>query len=65
MKICPVCKSTNVKEVEYMGVKCLVCNKCSYDERDTLDVYPGERNTQREKGKFTPYRVGGGQRVRK
>jgi len=64
-KYCPQCKTDNIKFVEYMGVQCLVCNQCGYDERETYDVHPGERQTQREKTKFTPYRTGGGKRTLK
>ena len=65
MKICPRCKSENIKEVDYMNVKCIICNDCGYDQRETYDVFPEDRETQREKRKFSPYKAGGGKRTLK
>ena len=59
---CPKCKSDKAKVEEYRGTKVIICSKCSYDERDELDITPGQRETQREKGRYTPYRTGGGKR---
>ena len=42
-----------------MGVSCLVCNSCGYDERETYDVYPENKQSQKAKGEFSPYRAGG------
>ncbi len=64
-KYCPRCKSDNVRLVEYMGIQCMVCNDCGYDERQMYDINPGERSTQREKTRFTPYKTGGGKRTLK
>jgi len=60
---CPKCKSEKVDSVEYMGTSMLVCQECGYDERDTYDEVPGQRNTQREKTKHSPYKTGGGKRT--
>ncbi len=61
--ICPRCFSENITEVEYMGVRCVVCHNCGYDERNYYEVYPEERTNQKQKGKFTPYKVGGSRRT--
>jgi hypothetical protein len=46
-----------------MGVDCLVCEACDYDERDELEMTPGEKGG---KGKgHTPYKAGGPARTRK
>ncbi len=65
MKKCPKCGSENVKIVDYMEAKCLVCDDCGYDETEELAIVPEQRETQREKTRFTPYRTGGGKRTRK
>ena len=62
---CPRCNSTNTKQVEYMGIICTICSKCGYDERSLYEVYPSERTSQSAKGKFTPYKAGGGRRTQK
>jgi len=65
--ICPKCKSTNVTLYEDDGISFLACNVCGYDELDEL--YPaedvGEKTSQREKGRYTPYKSGGKGRTRK
>ena len=65
MKSCPKCKSGNVKIIDYLGVKCIVCNDCEFDESKQYDVYPEENRSQKEKGRFTPYKAGGFGRGRK
>jgi len=62
---CPQCHSENIKLVDYMGIACTVCNDCGYDERSLYEVYPSERTSQSAKGKFTPYKTGGGRRAQK
>ncbi len=56
---CPNCGSENTELVEYMGLRCLVCGKCGYDERNELETTPQQRETQREKRRYSPYRRGG------
>ena len=56
---CPKCKSSNVKIINYMGVKCVKCNNCGFDESKQYEVYPEEKTSQKEKSRFTPYKVGG------
>ena len=64
-KRCPRCGSKDVKVVDYLGAKVLVCNKCGYDERVGLEVFPEQRETQREKRRFSPYKAGGRGRAEK
>ena len=59
MRKCPKCGSEDIKIIDYMGAKVIVCNKCKYDETDELAITPGQRETQREKRKYSHYRSGG------
>ena len=63
-KSCPKCKSSNVKIIDYLSVKCIVCGNCGYDETKQYDVYPEEKTSQKEKGRYTPYKVGGFKRTK-
>ena len=58
-KICPKCKSNNVKIIKYMGVKCVLCSNCGFDESKQYEVFPEEKKSQKAKGRYTPYKVGG------
>ena len=64
-KICPKCKSSNAKIIDYMGVRCVVCRKCGYDESKQYEVFPEEKKSQKEKGIYTPYKAGGFKRTKK
>lgn len=58
---CPKCKSKHIDAVEIMGVKCLICLTCGYDEsEEILDVYPESRGGKGGKG--NPYKRGGAMR---
>ena len=61
---CPKCGSENIKIVDYMGAKVIVCKKCGYDETEELAIVPEQRETQREKTRYSPYRKGGGKRTK-
>ena len=62
MNKCPKCGSKDIDLVdEEMGF--IKCNKCDFDELE--DSFPQERNTQREKANYTPYKSGGNQRGKK
>ena len=63
-KLCPNCKSDDVKIISYIGIKCVVCNNCGFDESRQYDVYPEEKKSQKEKGKYTPYKAGGFKRTK-
>jgi len=59
MKTCPKCKSKKIKLVDYTGIKCILCKDCGYDEREIYEETPEERTSQKEKGRYTPYKKGG------
>ena len=62
---CPKCKSENIALEDYMGIECMRCLDCGYDETTKYDVYPEEKKSQKAKGRYTPYKAGGGKRTRK
>ena len=62
MKKCKKCGSSKIKVVDFMGSKIYYCTECGYDERDELNIVSEERNTQREKTRYSPYKTGGGKR---
>jgi len=43
-KNCPKCSSNNIKIISYMGVKCVVCSNCGFDESKQYDVFPENKN---------------------
>ncbi|MBL7054489.1 hypothetical protein ISS05_01900 [Candidatus Woesearchaeota archaeon] len=64
-KNCPACKSKNIKSVSYIGVKCIQCLDCGFDEQKQYEVFPEEKTSQKAKGRYTPYKSGGGKRTKK
>jgi len=54
---CPKCSSHNLKKYKYDGVDCFQCSKCGYDSCDD-ENFPEERTSQREKGRYNPYKAG-------
>jgi len=59
MKKCPKCGSEDVEVIdEELGF--IKCKHCDFDELE--ESYPQDRNTQREKGKYSPYKSGGARR---
>jgi len=62
---CPRCYSDKIRLVDYMDFKCIVCDNCGFDERNYYEVYPEDKPSQKEKGRFNPYKIGGKGRVRK
>ncbi len=61
---CPKCESGDVKVASYMGVECVVCNTCGFDERDALEETPQGRTSQKAKGQYSKYKMGGSKRTR-
>lgn len=61
--MCPKCGSTNVESVSYLGIRCTLCKDCGFDERALYEVYPEEKSSAKQKGRFTPYKVGGARRI--
>lgn len=62
-KRCPQCGSSNV-EVHKDDIEFLTCKSCGYDEL-VEGTFVGERTSQKEKARYTPYKVGGKGRTRK
>jgi len=63
-KTCPKCSSKNIKTIDYMGAKCIVCNNCGYDESSIYEVYPEQKKSAKEKASYTPYKTGGPRRAK-
>ena len=61
---CPQCKSNNVKIINYIGVKCVVCGNCGFDESKQYEVFPEEKKSQKVKGRYNIYKVGGPKRTK-
>jgi tRNA(Ile2) C34 agmatinyltransferase TiaS len=57
---CPRCGSTNIESYEDLGF--IKCKECSYDELAPEPLPHGIRKSQREKGRYSPYKSGGGAR---
>jgi len=51
--------------MEYLGSKVLVCQDCRFNESEILDEFSSSRKSQREKGRYSPYKAGGKGRSRK
>ena len=64
-KRCPKCNSNKIKIIKYMGVECIICNNCGFDESSQYEVFPEEKKSQRAKGKYTVYKAGGFGRTKK
>ena len=47
-KNCPKCSSNNVKIINYLGVKCVVCNNCGFDETKQYEVFSEEKRRNLE-----------------
>ena len=62
---CPKCKSKDAEFISYMGIKCLKCNNCRFDESSQYDVYPEQKKSQKAKGSYSPYKKGGHGRTAK
>ena len=62
-KNCPKCASSKIKIITYMGIKCVVCKNCGFDESKRYEVFPEEKKSQKAKAKYTPYKAGGSKRA--
>ena len=47
-----------------MGIKCVICNECGFDESKQYEVFPEENKSQKAKGSYTPYKSGGLRRTK-
>lgn len=63
-KKCPKCGSTQANLQPYMGLMCIYCDKCGFDEACIYEVYAQEKTSQKAKGRHSPYKKGGGKRTR-
>lgn len=64
MAHCIECSSENIKAYKYMDEDCYRCSDCGHDSCAELDDVPGERSSQRKKGKYSPYKTGGSKRTK-
>jgi len=60
---CPQCGSFNVI-VHKDDIEFLICKSCGYDEL-VEETFVGQRTSQKEKARYTPYKTGGKGRTRK
>jgi hypothetical protein len=63
-RTCPKCKSNNIQLEDYMGSECIICNDCKYNQIDELNITSENKTSQREKGRYTPYKTGGAKRTK-
>ena len=64
-KKCPRCGSSKIKIIDYIGVKCIVCKNCGYDETSFYEVYPEQKKSKKEKAGYSTYKTGGPKRAGK
>ena len=62
-KTCPKCGSKEIEIEKYLDLECILCNSCGYDEASQYEIYPENKVSQKAKGRFTPYKTGGGKRT--
>ena len=60
---CPKCSSFNVEPYLFQSVEVIKCNNCGFDEGEELEQFPTEKTSQKAKGKYTKYKVGGSGRA--
>jgi len=63
-KKCPKCGSFNVA-IHKEDIEFLTCKSCGYDELVEDTLVEGQRTSQREKGRYSPYKTGGKGRTRR
>ena len=61
-KYCPKCKSDKIKIIDYIGIRCIFCLNCGFDESLQFEVFSEEKKSQIEKGRHSPYKAGGHRR---
>jgi len=64
-KNCPKCKSNNIKIINYMNIRCIVCSECGFDGSKQYDVFPENKKSQKAKGSYSKYKTGGHGRTKK
>jgi len=58
---CPKCGSEEAEQFNYLGVLCIRCYDCKYDESEVYDIEVTEDHKAGGKG-GSPYKRGGGKR---
>jgi DNA-directed RNA polymerase subunit M/transcription elongation factor TFIIS len=53
---CSKCGSSDVKKKKYAGGEFVVCNSCGYDSSVEVDIVPESKKSQKEKGRYSPYK---------
>ena len=56
--ICPRCNSTKIKRYKYINTDCYQCLNCGYDTCSDVGSFPEQRTSQKEKGRYSPYKAG-------
>ena len=59
---CPDCGSDNLEKYKYNKTECFKCKDCGFDICEEFEQTPEERTSQKEKGRYSPYKTGGGKR---
>ncbi|HIH11746.1 TPA: hypothetical protein HA241_06150 [Candidatus Woesearchaeota archaeon] len=59
---CPKCKSSQAQRIDHNYLSFLRCLQCGYNELAAEDTFPEQRSNQREKRRYSPYRVSGGKK---
>lgn len=54
---CSKCGSEKIKKYKYENIDCYQCLKCNYDSCEEQE-FPEQRTSQREKGRYNPYKAG-------
>lgn len=62
---CPQCGCTEIKIILDNSLEFIQCSKCGYDELEADEALPETRTSQKEKGRYSPYKTGGRRRSRK
>jgi predicted nucleic-acid-binding Zn-ribbon protein len=62
-KRCPKCGSEEIEM--YDDLAFIKCTKCGYDELGTADFPYGVKKSQKEKGRYSPFKAGGSRRSKK
>ena len=62
---CPKCSSSNIRYLDFSGIKTIKCNNCGFDESSVYEVYPEQKTSQKAKGEYSQYKTGGKRRTMK
>ena len=65
MRKCPKCGSYNVEPYLYQSVEVIKCGSCGFDEGSDYNIVPEQKTSQKAKGRYTKYKIGGSNRTKK